>query len=123
RRIAVVFPDRLQIIAIPFFDGFGVKGVAPAVAATKEDKLLAVYLSSGRRTPLTMENAGANLGLVFRPQGAGLFIEGNETGRKRRRDVGMGPVLAVGRADVHDIIDNQNRAVRSVVGKNPEFLH
>src|ERR1043166_9268267 len=94
-RVAVEFPGDFQEIAVAFLDRFGVEGVAPAVAAAEENELAAIDLAGRRGTPLAMIDARPDMRLVFSAQLTGLFVDRNETGRQRRRDVRVGPVLAV----------------------------
>src|SRR6266568_459475 len=122
-RIAIVLPDRFEEAAVGFFDGFGVEGVAPAIAATEEDQLPAVDFAGRGRTPLAVKDAGADFGVLLAQVFAGFFVERDETGRIGRRNVGVGPVLAVAGAGVKDVVNDEERAVGGVVREDAEFVH
>src|SRR6266516_4540367 len=86
-RIAVVFPGNLEIGGITFLYWFGVERVTPAVATTEEHEFLSVHLTHRWRAPLAVEDVRADVRVVFSDEFAGLFVQRDETGRVRRRDV------------------------------------
>src|SRR5215831_1007779 len=80
-RIAVVFPDDFKHARVAFLDRFRIKRVAKPVSAAEEDFLAAIDGSQGWRTPLTVENARTDFGLIFAKQLAGFRIKRDEAGR------------------------------------------
>ena len=70
-----------------------------------------------------MENPRADAHVVFTHQLAGLGVERDEARGSRRRDVDVGPVLAVGGADVEDAVDHEHRAVGGVVREDAQLIH
>ena len=58
------------------------------------------------------------------PSNSPVFLfERDETRRSGRRNIDVRPVLAVGRAGVNDVVDDETRAVRGVVREHAEFVH
>ena len=101
----------------------GVEGVYHAVATTEEHEVLAAHLAGGGRGPLAVENPRANAHVVFTDQLAGLGVERDEARGRRRRDVDVGPVLAVGGTNVEDAVDHEHRAVGGVVREHTQLIH
>src|SRR5882672_1309895 len=122
-RIAIVLPDGLQETGVTFLDRFGVEGITEAIAAAEQNELAAIDDGKRGGTPLTVENARADVGIILSEQFASLRVQGDEAGRIRGGNVGVGPVLAVGGANVHDAIDDQHRAVGGVVRENAQVIH
>src|SRR5207249_2228590 len=106
-----------------FLDRFRIERVTIAVAAAEEDQFFAVHNPHGRRAPLSVKNARADLGVVFRDEFAGLLVQGNQAGRVRRGDVDVGPVLAIGGAGEYQVVQDEHGTVRSVVGEDAQFVH
>src|SRR4051812_42986021 len=122
-RVAVVFPNRSQEGAIAFFYWLGIKGVAPAVTTPKKDFLAAIHNRQRGRTPLAMENALADVRIVFAEELTSLRIQRDEAGRVWRRNVGMRPVLTIRSTNINNAVHDENRAVGSIVWKYAELIH
>src|ERR1043166_1036657 len=80
RGIAVILPSGLEEAGLAFLDWLGIKGIAPSIAAPEENELPPIDFAAGRRTPLPVKNARADMGVIFAAQLAGLFIESDEAG-------------------------------------------
>src|SRR6266436_1101391 len=96
RRIAVIFPDRFEETGVTLLHRLGIEGVTKTVAAAEKNQLAAIDLRQRRGTPLAMENSRPDVGVIFSCQLSGFLIHGDETWRVGRRNIGVGPVLAVG---------------------------
>src|SRR5882762_2953691 len=108
RRIAVIFPNCFQEAGVPFLNWLGIERVAKTVAAAEKNQLAAIDLRQRRGTPLAMENSRPDVRVIFSCQLAGFLVQRNETWRVGRRNIGVGPVLAVGGANIDQVIDDQD---------------
>ena len=70
-----------------------------------------------------MENALADVRIVFAEELTSLRIQRDEAGRVWRRNVGMRPVLTIRSTNINNAVHDENRAVGSIVWKYAELIH
>src|SRR5262249_11378976 len=104
--IGVELPDQLA--------GLRLEGIEPAVAAGKDDLRLAVDYPVRRIGPLAVHDCLARRAILPLHL-AGLFVEGEEARRLRRRNVNVPFIDAVGRHHEQSVAGYQSRAGRHIV--------